>query len=283
VADRSRIFKFPRTQHLEGSRLQPGDEDLASVPFTAVAGQPLVVEEKLDGANSGVSFAPDGTLLLQSRGHYLTGGRRERHFDLFKQWATAHRDALHDVLGARYVMYGEWLYAAHTVYYDRLPHYFVEFDVLDTERDAFLSTARRRELFAGTPVVSAPVLAERSFGDVAELTALLGPSTAIGPDHLAVLDAACRARGLDPQRARRQTDPSGLMEGLYLKAEAGGVVTARYKWVRHGFLQVVDLAEGHWLDRPIVPNLLREGVDIFAANPAAASTRGAADAGDGAS
>ncbi len=281
--DRTRIHKYPRTQHLQGSRLQPGDEDLASVPFAAVAGRPLVVEEKLDGANSAVSFAPDGTLLLQSRGHYLVGGPRERHFDLLKQWAMVHRDALHEALGTRYVMYGEWLHAKHTVFYDRLPHYFVEFDLLDSERGEFLATARRRELLAGAPVVSAPVLAEGSFGALEELTGLVGPSTAIGPSHLAVLDASCAAQGLDPRRARSQTDPSGLMEGLYLKVEAAGVVAERYKWVRHGFHQAVDLAEGHWLDRPLIANRLREGVDIFAASPGDASLDDLTGRGDAAS
>jgi hypothetical protein len=47
------------------------------------------------------------------------------------------------------VLYGEWLYAKHTIFYDRLPQYFLEFDVLDLESDAFLSTARRRELLGG--------------------------------------------------------------------------------------------------------------------------------------
>jgi hypothetical protein len=41
----------------------------------------------MDGANCGISFNPDGELLLQSRGHYLTGGGREKHFTLFKQMA----------------------------------------------------------------------------------------------------------------------------------------------------------------------------------------------------
>ena len=69
-----RIIKYPRTPHIEGSRLQPGDEDLSQVPFSAIAGKHLVVEEKIDGANSAISFDPQGNLLLQSRGHYLTGG-----------------------------------------------------------------------------------------------------------------------------------------------------------------------------------------------------------------
>ena len=112
-----KIHKYPRTPHLEGSRLQPGDEDLSQIPFDDIKGRYLVIEEKCDGANSAVSFDPDGRLLLQSRGHYLTGGYRERHYNLMKQWANAHRDELYELLGTKYIMYGEWLYAKHTVFY----------------------------------------------------------------------------------------------------------------------------------------------------------------------
>ena len=87
------LKKYPRTPHLEGSRLQPGDEDLSQVPFSYIKGKHLVVEEKIDGANSAISFSEDGELLLQSRGHYLTGGYRERHYNLMKQWANIHQDA----------------------------------------------------------------------------------------------------------------------------------------------------------------------------------------------
>jgi hypothetical protein len=76
------LHKYPRTRHVEGSRLQPGDEDLDAVPFAELAGRHLVCEEKLDGANAGLSFDAGGRLWLQSRGHFLTGGVREKHFDL---------------------------------------------------------------------------------------------------------------------------------------------------------------------------------------------------------
>ena len=34
----NQIFKYPRTKHLEGSRLQKGDEDLSQVPFIDILG-----------------------------------------------------------------------------------------------------------------------------------------------------------------------------------------------------------------------------------------------------
>jgi hypothetical protein len=72
------------------------------------------------------------------------------------------------------VLYGEWLYAKHTVFYDALPHYFCEFDVLDLTTGVFLPTAARRDLLAGLPVCSVPVL---HTGPLPDLTALVGPST----------------------------------------------------------------------------------------------------------
>src|ERR1700728_1424867 len=101
------LLKYPRTQHIQGSKLQSGDEDLAAVPSTAIAGRNIVVEEKMDGANCAISYSAEGKLLLQSRGHYLVGGAREKHFDLLKQWASTHSERLHDALGSRYVCYGE--------------------------------------------------------------------------------------------------------------------------------------------------------------------------------
>ena len=131
------IRKYPRTYHLEGSRSQIGDTGLKTIPLDDLYDKYLVIEEKLDGANAGISFDRQGKLLLQSRGHYLSGGKREMHFDLFKTWATAHQQVLWEILGTRYILYGEWLYAKHTIFYDLLPHYFMEFDILDTDTDEF--------------------------------------------------------------------------------------------------------------------------------------------------
>jgi len=47
--------------------------------------------------------------------------------------------------------------------------------------------------------------------------------------------------GMGSERIRRETDPSDLMEGLYLKVEAEGGVRARYKYVRADFLTDFDI------------------------------------------
>lgn len=260
----NQIYKYPRTRHLEGSRLQTGDEDLSQVPFKDIFGKYIVIEEKVDGANAAISFADNGELLLQSRGHYLTGGYRERHFDLFKQWACVHQNEFFKVLGTRYIMYGEWLYAKHSVYYDALPHYFMEFDIYDKQEKVFLSTKNRALLLKDLPIVSVKVLKEGKFNNELDILKYLGNSNFITNNHLDNLCLECDKIGVDKERCLKETDNSMLMEGLYIKVEENGIVVDRLKYVRYGFLQTVVESGTHWLDRPIIPNKLDKDInDLF--------------------
>ena len=257
------LRKYPRTRHLAGSRLQSGDHDLSVVNFADVRGRHVVVEEKLDGANCGLSFDADATLRLQSRGHHLTGGPRERHFAPLKRWAASIEGPLFDAIGDRYVVYGGWLYAKHTVFYDALPHYFMEFDVLDTATETFLDTPRRRALLAAVPIVSVPVLWAGEPRCATDLTHHVGPSTCATVEVAANLRRTADRYRLDPAAVAADTDATGRMEGLYLKVEQDGVVVDRLKWVRDDFTAHILSTDTHWLERPIVPNGLAAGVASF--------------------
>lgn len=258
-----KILKYPRTRHIEGSRLQKGDlgDDM---PWSELSGVPLIIEEKVDGANCAISFDRSGKLLLQSRGHYLTGGGRERHFALLKTWASAHAPRFWDVLSDRYVMYGEWLYAKHTVFYDALPHYFMEFDVWDRTAKRFLSTDARQGLLTGLPVMPVPVLYDGAVSKLDTLLDYVRPSLYKTGDWEDALMRAAKASGSRADFVEKQTEKSDLAEGLYIKQEQDGEVVARFKYVRADFHQAIMASDGHWLDRPILPNGLRDGVDIFA-------------------
>jgi hypothetical protein len=264
------FVKYPRTSHLRGSRLQDGDYDLEQVDVDSLKGGTLVWEEKLDGANAAFSFAETGELQLQSRGHVLRGGSREAQFNLFKAWAETHQSAFFEVIGLRYIVYGEWCYAKHTVFYDWLPHYFLEFDVFDREIGHFLSTPARRQLLDGLPIVPVPVihegvpLAKTKRGNGADIAALIKPSLFKTSEWRVALDVAAHESGQDPASVRTETDNNDLAEGLYLKHEDGGTVIGRYKFVRADFLQTIAASGTHWRDRPIVPNGLASGVDLFA-------------------
>lgn len=263
------MFKYPRTSHVRGSRFQHGDHDMEAVPFEGLAGKHLVVEEKVDGANCGISFSEDGELLLQSRGHYLRGGPREKHFNLLKQWSACHQEAFYCALGSRYVMYGEWLYAKHTYFYDALPHYFMEFDVLDTQTNEFLSTPERRKLLVQCPVTPVLVLYEGIVKSQQDLAKMIVRSNFITDKRISNFLDAAQDAGVLPkdsafgnkeiQEVLKTCDQSTDMEGIYIKVESQTQVVGRHKYVRQSFTNSIMDQDQHWHDRPIIPNKLVDG------------------------
>lgn len=252
------IVKYPRTRHIESSGLQKGD-DLEIVKFENLIGKTLVVEEKQDGANTAVSFDQNGSILLQSRGHYLTGGDWPE-FDQFKMWANTWQDAILDILEDRYIMYGEWMGAFHSVYYDKLPHFFMEFDVFDKKREIFLSTPLRHELLdgKGVQIAHVEVLETREFTDLQDLLSLVGISHFVTEHSAMKIEKAMQEKGFpqDQIDVLMKLNRERLMEGLYLKWEEDGIVKERYKYVRGDFVQTILENGEHWSKRPTIMNEL---------------------------
>jgi hypothetical protein len=259
----STIIKYPRTPHLEGSRLQPGDSTHDQTSLNRLTTGLLVWEEKLDGANCGISFDHLGKLQIQSRGHFLTGGARETQFNVLKQWATCWEEDLYIVLGDRYVMYGEWCYAKHSVWYDQLPHYFLEFDVLDKKTGSWLATLERHQLLKDLPVVSVPVVHQGHLQTCKQIENLIQPSLFKSSNWRNNLAFQCTRYGHDFNQVCAETNMSDLSEGLYIKQELNGQVIGRYKYVRWDFVQTIISSSSHWADRPILPNRLKDSVDLF--------------------
>jgi hypothetical protein len=260
------ILKYPRTPHLRGSTLQQGD-DPEQVSMATLKGRgSFVFEEKADGANAGLSFDPDdGDLVLQSRGHPLDGGGRERQFDIFKAWAQTFEGDFREALSRRYVVYGEWMAAKHSEFYDKLPHLFLSYDLYDRENDAFLSTPARARVLGGLPIVPVHVVHEGWVPDK-EVPKLVRNSVYKTPNWRETLKRVAEAARQDPEQVLKETDNTDLAEGVYLKVEddARGLTIGRYKFVRHEFLQVIADSGSHWASRPIIHNQLAPGVDLYA-------------------
>ena len=238
------FIKYPRTPHLFGSKGTDDDKHLGeaeSVDF--IADDSLIVEEKLDGTNVGIHFSDDGEIALQCRGHVITEGMHPQ-YDLFKQWAAVKRHVLEDRLQNRFIMFGEWVYARHSVFYQRLSHYFYEFDIYDKQIGAFLDLRQRLGLLEGTGIETVPIV-HTGVLKRNELEGLIGPSQ------------------FDSQfdnPLNNQAD--NLMEGVYLRTEANGVVTGRAKFVRPEFVEKIKQST-HWQQQIMVPNELADGVDIW--------------------
>jgi ATP-dependent RNA circularization protein (DNA/RNA ligase family) len=216
------FFRFPHTPHL--AWLGPGtprdDKVLAADEAAALLAGEVVVEEKLDGANLGVSLAGDGMLRLQNRGQYLhppfTG-----QFQRLGGWLAAHEPALRRDLSPGLILFGEWCAARHSVGYDRLPDWWIVFDVYDLAQQCFFSTLRRNALAArmGLAVVR-EVLRGRT--TLTQLTTRLSA---------------------EPSRYR-----AGPIEGFVIRKETSDWLLARGKLVHPGFVQSIG---EHWRRRRI--------------------------------
>jgi hypothetical protein len=238
------VFKFPKTPRL--SAVLRGD-------LGAWRNLVVVIEEKVDGANAAISFE-SSNLVLQSRGHVLSGGPREAQFDLFKQWAAQHRDDLFKALGDRYVAFGEWCYAKHRMFYDALPSWFLGFDLWDKDRDLFLSTPRRRNLLADSPITQIHVIHEDVLRKINNFGQYIGVSpykTSRWKERFDLVMASPIGRHYD----QAETDQTQLMEGIYVRIEDDEQIVGRMKLHREGF-DKIHMDDDKWLRRPIFPNQL---------------------------
>jgi hypothetical protein len=111
-------------------------------------------------------------------------------------------------------------------------------------------------MLADLPITPVPVLHEGVVASPAALVAMVGPSLYKSDGWREKLDAAAQIPPHRPDMVMRQTDLSGLAEGLYIKVAEEGRVAGRYKFVRHDFLTRVLDSESHWQSRPILPNQL---------------------------
>lgn len=233
------MFKFPKTPRSSYTLKLPNIHKLWK-------GSHAVVQEKVDGANVGISFE-DGNLMLQSRGHYLVGGPRERQFDLFKQWGYSNQEYFQSILQDKYVLFGEWLYAKHCIFYDALPDYFLAFDLYDKNEGKFISSTRFREILKGGIVKTVPFLHESKFEKLNNITQYIKKTSFKTKDWKENL---IKIAG---EKEMLHTDPSDLMEGVYVRIENDDWLVDRMKNPREDFTNKIN-DDTHWMTRPIVQN-----------------------------
>ncbi len=222
------FFRFPHTPHLLwlGQGTPRGDKVLSPEEADRLLREPVAIEEKVDGANVGISIDEHGEVRAQNRGAYLERGACHPQFRPLFQWLSMRRFAILDHLPSSAVLFGEWCYAVHSVRYTRLPDWFLAFDVYDRERHAFWSIARRDQLARHLDAAQVPRVAEGRF-TLDQVVAHLGTS--------ALFD--------------------GPAEGVYVKRAEGGGMDERAKVVRASFIQEID---EHWRARAMEVNRLAD-------------------------
>lgn len=219
------LFKFPSTPHLA---CLPGidirdEKVLTEAQRDEFLRHEVTIEEKVDGANLGLSFDAEGNICAQNRGSYLDlpgSGQWKKLGD----WLAHNMDALFEHLSDRYILFGEWCYAQHSVFYDRLPDWFLGFDVYDKQKGRFFSVERRDAFLRELRLAQVPVLARGHFAY---------------PEILMLLSTS-----------KFSDQPA---EGIYLRCDRGNWLVQRAKLVRPTFIQAI---EQHWSRSAIRPNRL---------------------------
>lgn len=220
------FFKFPSTPHLAWLASTParGDKVLSPPELRELLAGEVLVEEKVDGANLGLSVGDSGELLVQNRGSYL-GTHAPAQFQPLWSWLDTHREALAQVLSPNLMLFGEWCFAVHSIRYDALPDWFLAFDVYDRPAGRFWSSRRRDALLDSLGLARVPAISRGHFS-LDDLHGMLGTS------HLT----------------------HGPLEGLYVRRDEGDFLAARAKLVRADFVQAIT---EHWSSRPLQRNSRR--------------------------
>lgn len=221
------FVRFPRTPHLDVLGACDIRDDKVLTPEQALdfLADEIVVEEKVDGENLGIS-CDGGRLRCQSRGSYVEPGGH--HFRGLAAWLDPRHDLITREMGTDLVMFGEWCAVVHSVTYNALPDWLLVFDVYDRRTDRFWHVSERNLLAEAIGLRTVPMLEAGHF-ELAELYDLIGPSRL----------GAVRMEGLILRHADRPM--------------------ARAKIVHPSFVQAIG---EHWRSRPAARNRLSASTSL---------------------
>lgn len=264
-------ISYPPTLHLKGSKYLDGyssPQDIARCMKNDSSGtdfsilnhsdtpQKIIIEEKMDGIGLGLYFDQE-KINVQQRGHSFSLDNLPWQMKNFALWVEQHLDELYYLLQDKYVLFGEWLEHKHTVFYDNLPQWFIEYDIYDRQNQQFLSTEARIKLLsdAQSSMSSARVIATVDNLGIEQVIEYLNLSSYAKTDEWQEnFEAVCQHKKLDSQSMLSHTLNNQGMEGLYIKTENSHHVTGRYKFIRQSFMNLL-LMGFHWKEQPIIDNL----------------------------
>jgi hypothetical protein len=190
----------------------------------------ISIQEKIDGANMGISIHK-GEPIVRNRSHILRKGYSARktpaqqQFSRVWTWLYENADKIRSVskaTGGQISIYGEWLFAKHTIAYNELPDWFVAYDIYHSDERKFLD-----------PTLALKLLREAGFSTIGVIhSGTCTPKTLLEMRDGPSLYAQNQAR-----------------EGVYLKSGDGQWCTGRYKMVAPWFK-----SDDNWNKTQLVKN-----------------------------
>ena len=138
------FYKYPKTFRILVPQISTRGKHYLSKADTKklLSGQTTILE-KVDGTNVGIIRTKD-YFRLQKRGS-LVGFSEHEQFNRLKAWSQINYEKLLK-LPKDTILYGEWCYAKHTVFYDMLPDFFLAFALWDRNTKKFAHHVDMEEL-----------------------------------------------------------------------------------------------------------------------------------------
>lgn len=206
----SSLTKYPSTPHLRGSRSITKDDIHAGPDI--FSRKTVVVTEKMDGENTTMYRDYIHARSVDSRHHPS------------RDWVKAFHASMCYNIPEGWRVCGENVYAKHSIFYDRLPSYFLGFSIWD-QNDYCLSWANTLEKFEQWGITPVPVLYQGPYTSVAIQT---------------VIDS------LD------ETKQEGIVVRNFHDFHLSDFQINVAKYVRENHVQTDE----HWTRGPVIPNLL---------------------------
>jgi hypothetical protein len=226
------FLEFPKIQHLPWMpNLQHDDHtaEMADVE-NLLADENTIIQEKVDGANCAILWN-NGVPKVRGRTRYITKGRikntpANEQFRPIWNWIYDNREKfehLNDIIGGPVAVYGDWMLAQHGLIYDRLPSYFIAYEIFIPEKCIW--------------VIDNDSLVESGF----TVSPILHSGRIETVDRLIHICNMCSMFSTHKQ------------EGIVVKTirPKSKIVSHRYKMIREGFVQ-----GALWNDSCIVRNKL---------------------------
>ena len=151
------FHKFKRTKHIfdaGGSGVSRDDLVMTNKESeNYLKNSMFVIEEKVDGANIGLSIDENLMIKAQNRSHFVNS-TSHKQFSTLDAWIENHSEDLFKILNppGKYILFGEWLFAKHSIHYSHLPDLFLAFDIFNKEKKEYLSVVERNSILDKTSI-----------------------------------------------------------------------------------------------------------------------------------
>jgi len=118
----------------------------------------LLCKRKWTEQTFSVHFEEEWNPILQKRSGLILQGERPQ-YNLFRDYVFSNLEMFWNICGTQYCVFGEGLWQQHGVGYDKLPDFFVVFDVLDKKTGNFLGYEKVKTLI-GDRLTLVPLILE---------------------------------------------------------------------------------------------------------------------------